>query len=296
MKNALQIFFVITFIILLSSASYGQMAVADYNTATNDRFANSSSFFLNNQDFSGVGRDSSGRWATLVSKNVFLSASHYHPATGGTLTFHHSNDPLGATTTRLIAGGYKIANSDIWIGWLDSSVGPAVTHYDIPIQSAGDTVGKVVATVGQSQGGNKSGVARTNFVVGQNRVDAHGNVTTSGINNDVIQWVEDEAGDKDALGSNYKVAYESKVNTGDSGAPSFVVNGPGDMELVGLHFSVTSTLKDGKIRPASRDTNLPNYRAIITQEINNQALKAVPEPGSSALLALSALLIWIKRR
>lgn len=273
------------------------MVVDGYGASTNDRFENDVAFFAGAHDFSGVGRASSGHWATLVSNNVFVSAGHFHPGVGSTITFHHTNDPLGVTTTRTVSGGMGLPGGDVWVGWLNAPVGAGVTYYDIPDASsvdlaeflATDVAGSAILTVGRSPGGNKSGVALTDFVVGQNVVDGFGTgVVTGGITNDVIQWVQDEDGDTD------KVLYESKVASGDSGAPSFYVNGSGVIELVGVHFSSNGVLKDGKIRSASRDTYLPNYVTGIQEQVALHAV-VVPEP-SVAMLWIGALVAFVRLR
>jgi hypothetical protein len=61
----------------------------------------------------GVGRAASGAWATLLTPNVFLSATHYRPAIGSTVTFYPGNDPSATALGRTVAGGQQIAGSDL---------------------------------------------------------------------------------------------------------------------------------------------------------------------------------------
>ena len=51
-----------------------------------DRFVNSSQFIGAGLDFSGVGQDTSGHWATMISSHFFVTAGHYHPSAGDTVT------------------------------------------------------------------------------------------------------------------------------------------------------------------------------------------------------------------
>jgi len=284
---------------ILSPQVRAQMVVADYTALTNDRFKNDPSFFASAYDFSGVGRGSSGKWATMVSENVFISANHYHPAIGEALTFHLDNDPFGATLVRSVSGGVHIANSDVWVGWLDSPVSSGVASYTIPNYAAANVIqfsatplsGATILTVGKSPGGNVGGVSNTNFVVGQNVIDGFDTgVSVGSVVNDVTRWIQDIPSDAN------KVLYESLLQSGDSGAPSFYVDLTGQMQVEGLHFSVGSLLIYGKKREASYDTYLPNFKQDIESQILLHSI-SVPEPSAVSLfcVALGGLLLRRKK-
>ncbi|MGB0775560.1 MAG: hypothetical protein ACPGUY_06920, partial [Akkermansiaceae bacterium] len=97
-----------------------------HSAADNDRFADNSSFIGNSFDLSGVGRTTTGNsgkggyWATMISKNVFLSANHYHPGTGDDLYFYSDNDPSTAAFLSSVGGGQRLGTSDLWIGYINS--------------------------------------------------------------------------------------------------------------------------------------------------------------------------------
>ena len=100
--------------------------IDDSSAALNDRFANDPSFIMDDYDLSGVGRAVGGRWGTLVSENVFVSAFHYGPGVGAMLTFHESNAPASSSITREVIAAQQVGTSDIWIGVLDT---PAPVGY-----------------------------------------------------------------------------------------------------------------------------------------------------------------------
>ena len=62
------------FLLAFSGSLSAQTIIADFTDATNDRFTNSSSFIGADYDFSGVA--TGNRWATLISDNVIIGASH----------------------------------------------------------------------------------------------------------------------------------------------------------------------------------------------------------------------------
>tara|TARA_B110000008_G_scaffold279876_1_gene329263 strand:- start:760 stop:1005 length:246 start_codon:yes stop_codon:yes gene_type:complete len=55
------------------------ISIDDYSTTAHDRFANDDTFIADSFDLSGIGIADSGRWLTMVSSNVFLSAHHFFP-------------------------------------------------------------------------------------------------------------------------------------------------------------------------------------------------------------------------
>ncbi len=67
--------------------SHADLTVRGYSPLLHDRFNNHSSFIGSGIDWSGVGRSSGGRWATMISDTYFLSAAHFPPGVGDTLTF-----------------------------------------------------------------------------------------------------------------------------------------------------------------------------------------------------------------
>lgn len=81
------------------------ISIDGYSTATeeHDRFDNDSSFIADSFDLSGIGIADSGRWLTMVSPKVFLSAHHFYPANDFNVTFYANNDPNGSSLTRTVS-------------------------------------------------------------------------------------------------------------------------------------------------------------------------------------------------
>ena len=96
--------------------------VANYSGPTNDRFDNDPSFVGAGLDFSGVGRTTNGRWATLIGDNYFVTAIHF-PATGN-VQFLADNDPSGTVFQYTVAGSFNVPGTDIRIGYFNEAVIP----------------------------------------------------------------------------------------------------------------------------------------------------------------------------
>jgi hypothetical protein len=84
------------------------ISIDGYSTDEHDRFDNDSSFIADSFDLSGIGIADSGRWLTMVSSNVFLSAHHFFPADDDSVTFYTGNDPAGNSLTRTISYSERI--------------------------------------------------------------------------------------------------------------------------------------------------------------------------------------------
>lgn len=77
-------------------------------------------------DFSGVGNTNTagmGQWATLVSASYFVSAAHFAPAVGSSVTFFENNDPNGPSHTCTVASGQQVGGSDFYPGKLSAPIG-----------------------------------------------------------------------------------------------------------------------------------------------------------------------------
>ena len=88
-------------------------------------------------DWSGVGQVGNGTWATMISPDYFVSAAHYHPSGGDTLTFYEDNDPSGPSHQFTVANwsyqtSYNGLPSDLWLGKLTTPI-PATT-ISLPIR------------------------------------------------------------------------------------------------------------------------------------------------------------------
>ncbi|MFU8848020.1 MAG: hypothetical protein ACNA77_04805 [Opitutales bacterium] len=122
-------------IIACSALMHGAILIDNFSSATNDRFANDPQFIANSYNLSGIAIANDGRWVTMISENVFLSAHHFFPADGTSVTFYGSNDPAGINTTRVIQKSERIGSSDIRIGTLDAGLGSGFSFYDFATQN-----------------------------------------------------------------------------------------------------------------------------------------------------------------
>lgn len=174
-----------------------------FSAATNDRYANNPAFVGSGFDFSGVGRDASGKWGVMLSSKVFIGANHFAPS--GSLVFYSGNNPLATPVTRSISTGQQLGGSDLYIGRLSSLVPSYITSYaylDIPLTAAGFDSSAVanlpVFMGGISVSGNAYGSAVTNQVIGTNRIEAFfKNVTATGVSSvsDVVVTVANQPTD-----------------------------------------------------------------------------------------------------
>jgi hypothetical protein len=133
------IFRLFRIVLFLCFASKGAAAtISNYSFSTNDRFGDS--FFASAYDWSGVGRvtetasgatsgGSTGRWATLIGDNYFLTANHFIPQNGDRVSFIDST-PAKNTYTYKKAGGIQIAG-DLYLGWFDEAVSSSIKRYDV---------------------------------------------------------------------------------------------------------------------------------------------------------------------
>jgi hypothetical protein len=243
-----------------SRPAFGTITLQSPNPILHDRFQNDASFIGNPYNWSGIGRSSDARWGTLISDSYFLSATHFHPVDGSTLTFFHTNNPLGASEVRTVESGQQIAGSDLWLGKLSAPVSSNVAKYsilDLPNES--DYFNQIIYTHGVGVG---NPALPTVVRLGRNRIDANSIFDTFVIptTGRTFRYDYDNPG---GLGAD-----ESRVELGDSGGPSFIISG-GQPALVGIHWFQTGS------GSGSGDTFIPFYLEDV------QA--AIPEPASIAL-------------
>ncbi len=293
------------------------IVVANYSSATNDRFANDPSFVGAGLDFSGVGRTSNGRWATLIGDNYFLTASHF-PASG-TVQFLPGNDPSGTVFQYTVAGSFAVPGTDIRIGYFNQSVDPSIARYSYNTNNANAVVdlGLGSATL-YTSGDQVPGAAGTIFdhVVatnqaeswfeeGTNTVDAPnpgGNTNTfmNNANFDQIVTFENLPVDD----ANNFETYESQLQGGDSGSPLFSDQG-GTLRVEGIAYAIVTPGLQGdfdtppgqpalEIRAATLYSYLGSYDSDIQNAIANVP-DPIPEP-SAVFLGVLATLGGIVRR
>ena len=258
------------------------LSIDNYSAATNDRHANDASFILNDIitpehpsgiDFSlsGLGRSSDGRWGTLLSGNVFISANHHHPATNQTLKFYKTNDPNGESITRTVSGGQHIATSDLYVGKLDSAVPNGYISYafaNYTITNWTDFISSPYYNVVGYMIGHSPGTysSDTNVAVGTNLIDQYAYVSAGGTINHSLAMIDHNPGHTDHQ------HHETSFISGDSGGPLFVIENSA-LTIVGTNWYIGG------------GTNGVNYIGNYANEVNNYvSLNTVPEPQTYALI------------
>lgn len=270
-----------------------------YDQNVHDRF-DSGAFIGSGFDWTGVGK-SGARWATMISPTHFLSADHAHPGVGNTVTFWENNSSAGTTVLRTVAGGERIGTTDLWLGQFDSPVAASIAVYDIAPAATLSTAGmgayanELTYTVGTR--------GTLGFAVGQNRFDV---VETSPAilgTFEAIGFIQDLSGDTNFIANN-----ETFLQPGDSGGPSFVVDG-GALKLAGIHSFIATDVSISDFGPSqefdyktseawtdpisTRNISFDNFVPSYASQI--YAL-TVPEPTSAAMFGIAMLGLSRRRR
>jgi hypothetical protein len=272
---------------LLSSVGRGDIIIANYSAATNDRFTNNAAFVGNPFNFSGVGQTSSGLWATAISRNVVLSANHAAPS--GNIFFYADNNPASVPVVVEVASGQKIPNTDLYIAKLKNALPSSILHYSFATEflttatNAGVYQDMEVFMVGRSPAANP---ASRDQAVGRNKVSGYfENVSFLGNSNaDMLYMVQDDASSADF------VQYEAYLQGGDSGGPLFA-GIAGQLKLLGTNAGITLPPDPPPFLSAINYTG--NQAAFINAFIN---LNAVPEPSSALFVLVSGMALAITRR
>ncbi len=217
------------------SAQYA--AIDGYSAAANARYENDPAF-IGGDSLSGLGRSintSFGSWGSLVSPNVFLSANHWSPAVGHSLTFFASNDPLGPSVTRTVIASRQLGNSDIQVGVLDFSLPSEYQpfpFFNTAIASLNEfeSSALVDGEVFMVKRDSDASFLLENVAVGKN-ITEHWMApnTISGIDQPLLIAVDDPSG------SSFHTPYEAIVQLFDSGAPLLLeING--EKTIIGLNW------------------------------------------------------------
>lgn len=292
--------------LFLIKAAPAAISIQNFTAATNDRFGDAPGFIAAAYDWSGVGRSADGKWVTMISPNVFLSARHFHPGSPGTgigqsVLFHPGNDPSATPVTRTIAGVQQVGSTDLWLGYLSSPVPASIATYAIsttvlsgasfgtsPLANAPAFMSGISPTTG-----DYGSYPPTNQAVGTNRIEGfQSGVTVSGFTGDVLLMVQNQAGDAGFT----RTTYEAQLAGGDSGSPLMTLSA-GKLVVSGIAWAVgTLDIDPGPgvtNRPGTIYTYTGNYAPTIQ---NYVAVNAVPEPASSATLVAVMALAGFRRR
>jgi hypothetical protein len=289
-------------VLAASLPASGALLIAGSSPAGNDRFADDPAFIAAAYDWSGVGRAASGAWATLLTPNVFLSATHFHPGLGSTVTFFPGNDPAATALGRTVAGGQQLAGTDLWIGHFASALPPSIETYarvTIPISSPTFATSGLAGALGLMSGVSASPSYGPDQIlahaVGTNLVEAFiPGVSTGGSTGDTLVTVRNLPGDG-AFGYS-ATTYESQLTVGDSGSPLMLSSG-GDLYLAGIAWAIGMTDIDPAAAVAAREISYYTYTGNVEPAIASYiALHSVPEPSALALVAIALPLIRRRSR
>lgn len=277
-------------VLLLCAAAQAQAAIIhNYSAPVNDRFANDPSFIAADYDLSGVAMDNAGRWLTMLSPNVFLSAAHLAPAVGSSVTFYAGNDSTGPSMSSTVSFvGQAVAGSDLWIGLISEPLPANYNYYAYATQSIDSSnwadspyYMADALVVARSPG---SAPVSLDFGVGQNQLDNYfGATVVGGVTGDAMGSIVDAPGAANFL------PYELELRPGDSGGPVFV-DVDGELTLVAINWFVGTEDE----LTLNGYTYIGNYAAEIDGFL---AIHSVPEPSHYALGAgLAVVTLAILRR
>jgi hypothetical protein len=258
-------------------------------SARNDRFYSGwdKAFIGQPYDWSGVGSSSNGTWATMISPTYFVSAWHFRPAPGDTITFYTGNSYSSTSHTYTVGSfGYQTSSvglggsysgSDLWLGQLTSPVDASIAKY--PVEVLPDNaayIGQTIWTYGYTHR------------VGKNNIDSIS--VLDGIytpeTTEVMYFGYNAAG-----GQGFDECY---LEGGDSGGPAFtVVNG--SLALLGTGFvngadlGLGPTVFDGA---PSGDAFVPHYVNQLNAQMTGgeHVTVVVPEPGTLPLPGMAVIL------
>lgn len=292
----------LSLVLLPAVAANAATSIQSFSPSTNNRFDNNAAFVGFGRNFSGVGRDATGHWLTMLSSNVFISANHYQPS--GAVTFYPGNDPLAAPETSTIASAARIGVTDLYIGTLVAPLSGSITSYGFPtvpltnanfnssIYNQPVFMGGISPTI-TGYGANPT----TNETVGTNMIEGYANnFSVLGGFSDVLITAENLPGDETYFFT--MTASEAQLAGGDSGSPMFTISG-GQLLLTGIALAVSTDPYDIDSGPGVAARNLTFYSytggsaAEIQTYLDNHA---VPEPGSLVLVSISLTAVCRRRR
>jgi len=244
-------------------------------------------FVAEHLDLSGIGKSSNGRWVTMISDRYFVSAYHYYPSAGRTVTFHTGNAGSAAVTATvddwvLVTSDDAGTPSDVMVGRLTEplSATSGITHYpimDVANESEIEDLPVYIYGKDHRVGTNTIDFFSTAYYT---RSDGS-SVKTRGF------WM-----DYDGVGGTG--ATEGYVMPGDSGGPVFTEVG-GKVQLLGINLKNST----GSFDPFNGAYSTASYLGAYADQVYAYVPPAVstPEPASLCIMGLGALLVgWRNRR
>jgi hypothetical protein len=258
-------------------SAHAALLVDGFSAAINDRFTNDPSFIAAQLDLSGLARSSSNRWGTLISPNLALSAHHFYPANGSTLSFFSTNDPSGPTEVREVIGSVRIGTSDLRICVLDEALPAIYQPMDVveqPIEDGSAFEGSFLDGLSVYMIGRSDDVdtSVTNVAVGANRLEGwFDSVSAAGTTDDALGAIQHLSGDDEF------VPFEAFLQVFDSGAP-VLVDDNGIPTIIGINWFVGQVdihpSPTQGIRNVSGFSYVGNYAAQINAIIDAFAVDA----------------------
>jgi len=316
-------------LLVLSVLSKGA-DVANHSAVTNDRFANDVAFIANGFDLSGVGRTSDGNWATRIGDNYYLTAEHFRPANGETVTFFGSNSPVASSYSYQTAGGFQIAGTDLWLGYFNSSIDSSIATYGYNTTAANSLTDAGINQTSVYMLGNSTTLDAayggpgklTDMVVAENRAESWFETGTNTVQApEVTNNFPSNAGwDQIVTFNNLAVddngftqrMYEGQLQNGDSGSPLFTVVA-GQLHIEGIAYAVvtgggglTGNFVDG-FGPGGnpfdpfeqREASLYTYTGSLSNDLATAITMvpdSVPEPSQVTLLVIGSCFMLRRRR
>jgi len=281
----------------LAVAAPAAISIDHFAAATNDRFANNPNFIAAADDLSGVGRDGAGHWATMIEANIFLSATHYHPAVNSTISFYPGNDPAATPVTRTVSAGQQISGTDLWIGHFEEALPSSIAWYPFATTAINDAadfnavyLDDYAYMAGISPTTSGYGASNlTDMAVGENHLEFFiWGQSEGGSTGDVMCLIHNVDGD-----GGYLYEYnEALLQGGDSGSPLLLATA-GGLQVAGTAWAIeTTNIPEGQ-RWYSIYTYTGNYTSPIQTYID---ANLVPEPAVASLVMLVPVVMGLARR
>lgn len=292
LMSKLQRVVILTALIFFLKVQLSGMLIEDYESNSNDRFANSEEFIANNYNLSGIALSSNGRWVTMISPNVYVTADHFSPGTEATITFHATNDPNGPQITRQATSlSERFGESDLLVGVLNKPLPENFAFYPYASESFGTSPqswnrypynGPTLLHFGRTPG-SLSGILRV--AVGQNKLSSR--------NNNIVILDPQSSGpaivaNRDDPSTNNFVHFETFGEIGDSGGPLMFPVNDTELRLVGLAWFITNS------PDATGFTPIGHYSEHLDDFINSHGrgyLPATPTGLNGLPLSVNTILL-----